>query len=51
MALALSVFADALTVTLAALRTDSPALLLPTCGFTWSGGLWLPRWPGLRMGV
>lgn len=34
MALALSVFADALTLTIAALRTDSLGQLLPLCGFT-----------------
>ena len=46
MALARSLFADALTLTLAALSADSPA----RC-FTRHGGLRLPRWPGLRMGV
>ena len=45
--LALSVFADALTLTLAALSADSPA----RC-FTWHGGLRLPSGqPGLRVGV
>lgn len=38
--LALSVFADALTLTLAALSADS----LARC-FTWHGGLRLPLWP------
>lgn len=51
MALALSVFADAVPLTIAALKTDTPAQLPPSCGFTWPCHLWLPSWPGLKMGV
>lgn len=48
MALALSVFADAVSLAIAALKTDTPAQLPPSCGFSCPCHLRLPAGQGWR---